>query len=209
MLNIHRLLYRDPEVAWQVVVSHLLSVQHWPPASASLRVQAAQTLDKIVDSASSTLLKANKEHQAEIQSRLIQALSIQATDATAVLETASTSTDMEIRRRAYETLFKLLESNGHSLLCGWTDIFNILKGVCPLDQSAPASNRTAALIAASFPSAQLIASDFLSALDTDELKLCIETLAAFARQGDDVNIALTVSFELIFRPIHVFKPFLN
>lgn len=192
VLNIHRLLYRDPEVAWKVVVSHLLSVQHWAPAPPSQRVQAAQTLDKILDSASSTVLSADKEHQAEIQERLIQALKIQADDMNTVLDVPATSTDIEIRRRAYETLFKLLESNGHSLLCVWTEIFAILKAVCA-KRTDTTSARASTLVAASFPSIQLIASDFLSNLNQNELRLCIEALAAFGRQRDDVNIALTVS----------------
>lgn len=198
VLNIHRLLYRDPEVAWKVVVAHLLSVQHWPPAPPSLRVQSAQTLDMILDSAGSTVLNADKEHQAEIQGRLIQALRLQAANVSQTMETTASATDVEIRKRSYDTLFKLLESNGHSLLCGWMDIFVILKGVCPdagrkTDRiSAQASARNTSLIAASFPSVQLIASDFLAALKPEELRLCIETLAAFGRQEDDVNIALTV-----------------
>ncbi|GAA5871435.1 hypothetical protein JCM3774_005599 [Rhodotorula dairenensis] len=49
----------------------------------------------------------------------------------------------------------------------------------------------AALVRTSFPSLQLICTDFLEVLTVDQLRDCIGTLADFGKQGDDVNVALT------------------
>ncbi|GAA5943397.1 Mon2p [Sporobolomyces koalae] len=57
----------------------------------------------------------------------------------------------------------------------------------PSERSAKAS----VLVRTSFPSLQLICSDFLGGLAVDDLRDCIATLAEFGKQAEDVNVALT------------------
>ncbi|GAA6033445.1 hypothetical protein JCM8097_001397 [Rhodosporidiobolus ruineniae] len=57
--------------------------------------------------------------------------------------------------------------------------------------AARSSAKTAVLVRTSFPSLQLICTDFLDALDGGEIRHCIETLAEFGKQVEDVNVALT------------------
>ncbi|BGP03886.1 Endocytosis and vacuole integrity protein [Rhodotorula toruloides] len=51
--------------------------------------------------------------------------------------------------------------------------------------------KSAVLVRTSFPSLQLICTDFLDALDVAELRDCITTLSEFGKQAEDVNVALT------------------
>ena len=62
----------------------------------------------------------------------------------------------------------------------------------PSGDASARAVKGAALVRTSFPSLQLICTDFLEALTVDELRDCIGTLADFGKQGDDVNVALTV-----------------
>ncbi|GAA5958007.1 hypothetical protein JCM3765_006230 [Sporobolomyces pararoseus] len=57
----------------------------------------------------------------------------------------------------------------------------------PTERTAKAS----VLVRTSFPSLQLICSDFLGGLEVEDLRDCIGTLAEFGKQIEDVNVALT------------------
>lgn len=221
LLNVHRLIYRAPSVGWDLVTSHLLLVQHHVVAPVGIRLQAADVLDQILVVAPKNLSTGGDELQRRIQTQVLVALAEQAEPAMR----PQSSTDIEIRRLALDTLFKILESNGHSFVAGWERIFHVLRTACPPalayahspavdsrrsldtidehnDQIAVKQAgsyfggegvaRTPILVRTSFPSLQLICTDFLGALTIDELRDCIGTLADFGKQADDVNVALTV-----------------
>lgn len=230
LLNVHRLIYRDSSVGWDIVTSHLLHVQHYTVAPAATRLQAADVLDQILVVAPRNLSTGGDDLQRRIQTQVLVALAAQAEPALR----PQTSTDIEIRRMAFDTLIKILESNGHSFIAGWERIFHVLRTACPsaltyappspgedsphgvaLDRideddagdllrpgtaggtvsyfgSSDKSAKTPILVRTSFPSLQLICTDFLGALTIDELRDCIGTLAEFGKQADDVNVALTV-----------------
>lgn len=221
LLNVHRLIYRDPSVGWNRVTSHLLLIQHYVVAPIVIRLQAADVLDQILLAAPKNLSTGGDELQRRIQTQVLVALAEQAEPAMR----PQSSTDIEIRRLALDTLFKILESNGHSFIAGWERIFHVLRTACPpplayahspvpdsrrsldtIDKDngqlavksagmyfgAEGVARTPVLVRTSFPSLQLICTDFLGALTIDELRDCIGTLADFGKQADDVNVALTV-----------------
>lgn len=210
LLNVHRLVYREADVGWNLVTSHLLLVQHYTVAPPAIRTQAAEVLDQILLVAPKNLSTADEVLRRRIQQQVLVALASQAEPGM----WPQTSTDIEMRRMALETLFKILETNGHSLIAGWERIFHVLRTACPpplppLVAHAPGSideakeerdafpvpersTRTPVLIRTSFPSLQLICTDFLDALTIEELRDCIGTLADFGRQAEDVNVALTV-----------------
>lgn len=217
LLNIHRLIYREPSVGWNLVTSHLLLVQHYTPAPPVIRLQAAEVLDEILVASPKDLSTGVEDQTRRIQTQVLVALAEQAEPASRT----QTSTDIEIRRMALETLFKILENSGHSFIAGWDRIFPVLRTACPsqlsLLPSTPTGDldtidedesenrsgfflnvekpaRTPILVRTSFPSLQLICTDFLGALNIDEIRECISTLADFGKQADDVNVALTVSF---------------
>lgn len=212
------MIYSDAAIGWDLVISHLLLVQHYAVAPPVIRLQAAEVLDEILIAAPKDLDGGGEDLQRRIQTQVLAALAEQAEPAMRIQST----TDVEIRRMALDTLFKILENSGHSFIAGWDRIFPVLRTACPshlaqlpsspetpraldtIDEddspregsfffSAEKPARTPILVRTSFPSLQLICTDFLAALTIDELRECIGTLADFGRQADDVNVALTVS----------------
>lgn len=196
-----RLTTRPAEIGWDVIIGHLLLVQHWQNAPANVRLQAAEIFDKIVSAAPKESPDIPEEQQRRTQDQVFQALLRQAEPQ----DHMQISTDVEIRQAALDTLYKILESQGHALTCGWIPIFSILQTACPqqrslepvsgssLETSAATAAKTSQLVRVAFPSLQLICSDFLAALSVEESGMCISTLAAFGHQVEDVNVALTVS----------------
>jgi hypothetical protein len=210
VLNVHRLIYRDADVGWNIVTSHLLLVQHWAAAPTAIRQQACDVLDHILIIAPRNITTGGEELQRRIQTQVLEALASQAESdlRTTTTPQSQTSTDIGIRRGALETLFKILEVNGHSFVCGWERVFGLLRSACPSDPDRAlsaeeaasvalqatqvSSARTPVLVRASFPSLQLICTDFLGSLNAEELRLCVSTLADYGKQPEDVNVALTV-----------------
>jgi hypothetical protein len=232
LLNISRLLRSDPRIGWDIATSHLLLVAHLSGAPQSLRLQATEVLDSILIAAPKDLPEDDVDLRGRVHRQVLIALDDQAEPS----HRTQSSTDIEIRRLALDTLLKILESDGHSFTSGWDRIFHILRSACPstalaqstgppspaLDSMSPRKSyslepiaegdpqalrpaissyfslpeksvRTPVLVRTSFPSLQLVCSDFLSALSSDELKDCVGTLADFGKQTEDVNVALTVS----------------
>ena len=210
VMNMQRLISRPPVLAWDTVVTHLLAVQHWQSAPSNVRMQAAEIFDKIVSVAPRDIANETGVIQRQVQEQVLKALSEQVEPQ----PRAQTSTDIDIRKAALDTLLRMLESHGHSLICGWTVIFNILGSACPskgieiksdeIGVNSATIGKGSVLVRVAFPSLQIICSDFLSALSVEELRLCITTLADFGRQADDVNVALTVSCRSSY--LHMNKP---
>lgn len=129
----HRLIYRESSVGWDIVTSHLLHVQHFVAAPAAIRLQAADVLDQILVVAPRNLSTGGDDLQRRIQTQVLVALAAQAEPAVR----AQTSTDIEIRRMSFDTLIKILESNGHSFIAGWERIFHVLRTACPSPLALP------------------------------------------------------------------------
>lgn len=227
LLNIERLTHSASATGWDIVTSHLLLVQHYAVAPPAIRLQAAEVLDQILLAAPRALSTGRDEDAIrQNQKQILLALASQAEPESR----PQSSTDIDIRRMALEALFKILETDGHSFVTGWEQIFDILRTACPSPLAfAPASpapttaeletieemdgrnaislrpgrspssqffgdksSRSPVLVRTSFPSLQLICTDFLEALTIEELRVCISTLAEFSKQVDDVNVSLTV-----------------
>lgn len=217
LLNIQRLTHGTPTAGWNIVTAHLLLVQHIIAAPAAVRLQAAEVLDSLLLVAPRNITPGTDELARRVQHQVLLALASQAEPAARV----QSSIDIEIRRLALDTLFKILETNGHSFSAGWIQIFDILRTACPsplaniqspatpysaqftadpmevIEEESRAlarekSAKSPVLVRTSFPSLQLICTDFLEALVGEELRVCISTLAEFGRQADDINVALTV-----------------
>ncbi|KAJ3872331.1 thaumatin family-domain-containing protein [Lentinula edodes] len=127
--NIHRLVYRPPEVAWTTITTHLLSVIRLPTAPPPIRIQAARVLDDILITVPHNLGTAG-ELQAQVQQRVLEVLSYQVIpDYTSLLSaaTANVGTTVELRRMGLETLHEILQVSGHTLIVGWETIFSMLE----------------------------------------------------------------------------------
>jgi hypothetical protein len=212
-LNIHRLIYREPEVAWDIVTSHLLAVIKHASAPQSIRIQAARILDDILVIVPRNLTSTG-ELQPKVQRRVLDVLSQQIMTESTLL---GSSISVEIRRMGLESLHQILQASGHTLVVGWELIFEMLGSVCkplasiPGDSSStstPSTSRRppplgavneknyASLVKIAFQSLTLVC-DSLSELTSEHLRLCITTLGQFGRQAD-TNIALTAAESLLW-----------
>ncbi|KAI3487997.1 hypothetical protein L1887_48080 [Cichorium endivia] len=110
--------------------------------------------------------------------------------------------DLEVRTTSVENLNKVMETFGHSLTCGWELVFDVCSATCKSDkrsaegvsETSPAAQRAQlALVKAGFSCLQLVCSDFLSALDLQQIQRCCSCLNDFGSQDMDVNVALTAN----------------
>ncbi|KAJ7752413.1 hypothetical protein DFH07DRAFT_520905 [Mycena maculata] len=224
LLNIHRLIYRSRDVAWDTITNHLLSIICLPYAPQGIRVQAARVLDEILVIVPRNLTTTG-ELQAEVQKRVLDVLAQQVVPDYSS-SGGSTSTSVELRRMGLETLHQILEASGHTLVVGWETIFEMLASVCkpapparaasldslaalssppspqlrtkpvPLGLGNPSEKSYTALVKIAFQSLTLVC-DSISSLSPTHLRLCISTLGQFGRQAD-TNIALTAAASLLW-----------
>lgn len=219
MLNIHRLIYRTPEIAWNTTTGHLLSIISLPSAPQAIRVQAARVLDEILVIVPRNL-SSTGDLQAKAQRRVLDVLSKQIVPASDV-GAAGTSTNVELRRMGLEALHQILQASGHTLVGGWGTIFEMLGSVCkpPVVMRTVSSDSVStlslqdhrpkppplgynnergytALVKIAFQSLKLVC-DSVSSLSPEDLRLCISTLGQFGRQAD-TNIALTAAESLLW-----------
>ncbi|KIL71464.1 hypothetical protein M378DRAFT_65148 [Amanita muscaria Koide BX008] len=223
MLNIHRLIYRSPDIAWYSITTHLLSVIRLSSAPQAIRLQAARVLDDILLNVPRNLTTAG-ELQAQVQQRALDVLAQQVVTETTI-SAATPSTNIELRRMGLETLHQILQSSGHTLLVGWETIFHMLESVCkpaaprrttssdsvsvppspiarlkPLPGSLglglPTEKGYTALVKIAFLSLTVVC-DSVTSLSPEHLRLCISTLGQFGRQAD-TNIALTAAASLLW-----------
>ncbi|TFY51708.1 hypothetical protein EVG20_g10873, partial [Dentipellis fragilis] len=216
IVNIHRLIYRSPDIAWNAITSHLLSVIRLWTAPQPIRMQAAQTLDEILLVVPRNLSSAG-DSLAPIQSRMLDVLSQQI-----MLDASGSSASIELRRMGLETLHQILQGWGHTLVVGWETIFEMLSSVCkpaelpsalvsepPTPAASPLKMKPiplglgyvnekgyTTLIKIAFQSMTLVC-DALSSLSPEHLRMCISTLGHFGRQAD-TNIALTAAESLFW-----------
>jgi hypothetical protein len=215
----HRMVFRSAEVAWNIIIPHLLVVCRSPTAPQGIRTQSAKVLDDILLVVPRSIAKDSKE---EVQQRVIDALSQQIIPDATWHEASPTR--VEISRMGLETLHEILQVFGYTLLVGWESVFEMLASVCvtistpvqgdmapsvgPSTSSSPvkskrppalglASERSyAALVKIAFKSLKLVC-DSLSVLSPDQLRSCISTIGRFGRQPE-TNIALTAAESLLW-----------
>lgn len=215
-----RLINSDAEVAWDPIVTHLITVIRHPLAPPTIRLQAAHLLDEVLLAVSRNIPPSG-DLIAIIQRRVVDALAAQT-----MLE-GGTNAIIDIRKMGLETLHNILQSGAHAFVEGWETIFEMLGSVCrPISNpplsigiqsqgslsptlSSPPTPRARPplnvytndrfmlpLIRVAFQSLSLVC-DNLAALSPDQLKLCITTLGLFGRQTD-TNIALTAAESLLW-----------
>lgn len=129
MLNIHRLIYRSPDIAWNTTTTHLLFIIHLGFAPQSIRIQAAKVLDDILMMVPRNL-NSSGGTQAEVQRRVLTVLAQQVIPDSTLPFYQQTSTSVELRKMGLETLHQILQAAGHTLVTGWEIIFQMLESVC-------------------------------------------------------------------------------
>ncbi|EJC99516.1 uncharacterized protein FOMMEDRAFT_142756 [Fomitiporia mediterranea MF3/22] len=219
-LNILRFTSRSPDIAWTVVMGHLVTVLRNRIAPHSIRLQASRTLDDILLIVPRNIGPSD-ERKTAVQCLMLDVLAEQvAPDPVS----GNTTTLIEIRKMGLETLHQILQFAGHTLLVGWETIFDMLGSACdpipasmssipesvvsspavspgvskppPLQFVSVPDKGSAVLVRIAFQSLTLVC-DSLSALSPEHLRLCISTIGRFGRQAD-TNISLTAAGSLLW-----------
>ncbi|KZS95343.1 hypothetical protein SISNIDRAFT_452743 [Sistotremastrum niveocremeum HHB9708] len=151
LLNIPRLIYRPPSIAWNSITSHFLSVLSAPYVPPNLRIQASRALDDILVVVPRNLGASASSGGAaggvgrDVQGRVFQVLAQQISS---IRDTHNSGGGggggggvvLEIQKMGLETLLQILQSSVHTLQVGWETIFEVLGSVCK-----PPSSTTKAL----------------------------------------------------------------
>jgi len=208
LLNVDRFAtVDDGATVWDISIGYLIDTANHPTPSVRIRMQACDAISDIILAAMAHAEQNSMARQEETQMRVMNNLR-------ELIQNHGNSL-VEIQRMGLETLNKLLQTSGQSLSFGWGIIFEMIQGsigttsgkalAVPLLEFSPtnASNETGSqatpagalkppgLVRIAFPCLQLICTDFLSLLNASNLQLCIDTLAAFGYQTEDLNISLT------------------
>ncbi|KAF4587994.1 hypothetical protein EYR38_009955 [Pleurotus pulmonarius] len=159
LLNIHRLIYRAPNVAWEPTTLHLLSVirdertcrkesKEKLGAPQGIRIQAAKALDEILVNALKNLGSGigMGDKKGEVQQRVLDVLGKQVIlIPDGGLGTGGvTMVEVELRKMGLETLHEILQNSAHTLVVGWEKIFEMLGSVCLPSAAAHAQNQAVA-----------------------------------------------------------------
>ncbi|KAJ8520264.1 hypothetical protein ONZ45_g2894 [Pleurotus djamor] len=147
LLNIHRLIYRSPSIAWEPTTSHLLSVirdenvkdKEKLGAPQGVRIQAAKALDELLVVSLKNLGSGigMGEKKSEVQRQVLDVLGKQVILISSPSETGigggsggSTMVEVELRKMGLQTLHEILQNSAHTLVVGWERIFEMLGSVC-------------------------------------------------------------------------------
>ncbi|GJJ78482.1 hypothetical protein EMPS_10841 [Entomortierella parvispora] len=196
LLNVGRIA--TPEngtTVWGSSIGYLIETANHPTPSIRIRMQACDAISDIIIAAMAYAEQNSMAKQEETQMRVMRNLR--------ELIQGHPHALVEIQRMGLETLNKLLQTSGQSLSFGWGIIFEMIQGSIasktvpetspeqPEESSTAVATKSAGLVRIAFPCLQLICTDFLSLLNAKNMQLCIDTLAAFGHQTEDLNIALT------------------
>ncbi|KAF9304722.1 hypothetical protein BGZ74_000788 [Mortierella antarctica] len=185
---------------WDISVGYLIETANHPTPSVRIRMQACDAISDIIIAAMAHAEQNSLARQEETQMRVMNNLRELIQSHGHVL--------VEIQRMGLETLNKLLQTSGQSLSFGWGLIFEMIQSSIgtpgrPNTELSPDTGsggdltvaspptKSTGLVRIAFPCLQLICTDFLSLLNATNLQLCIDTLAAFGYQTEDLNISLT------------------
>ncbi|KAI8363679.1 hypothetical protein B0O80DRAFT_492803 [Mortierella sp. GBAus27b] len=204
LLNVNRLATDDNgTTVWNVVMGYLIETSNHPIPSIQIRMQACDAISDIVIATMAHAEQNPMATQEEMQTRVMNNLR--------ELIQGNSNSLVEIQRMGLVTLNKLLQTSGQSLSFGWGLVFEMIQssigtpcfkqelrsdGSVTEDESDlrgshAGTAKPAGLVRIAFPCLQLICTDFLSLLNAKNLQLCIDTLAAFGYQTEDLNISLT------------------
>ncbi|KAJ1939761.1 Endocytosis and vacuole integrity protein, partial [Linderina pennispora] len=107
---------------------------------------------------------------------------------------------VEVRKLTLDTLSKLLQASGHSIMRAWDVVFDIIQSVVAAESAGSThgvggtnaeSRQPGYLVRFAFPCLQLICTDYLADLPANCMRRCIQSLVEYGQQTEDLNISLT------------------
>jgi hypothetical protein len=205
-LNLPRLVSEPPtQSGWRLIFQSIFHIIRLTEGPSSLRLQSTALLNRIVVECMKALSEDDSTKTTEVQLRCLDILRSQyeMLYREPVVKAEGATLDVEIHIRCLEALHSMLEACNSITQSGWKLILQL---VCsPYSSEHPARGvhnlpgvdhtilnaKSPKLVQPSFGCLQLIGSDFLAALSMSDLAVFIDALWVFARQRDDLNIALT------------------
>lgn len=207
-LNIARFIANDPnDSGWNILVDVLTSVACVASKPREARQAATDVLCKMAAESILDVVQDDEEIRAKVQQQSLAVL-LRLVEGIYSENSEITNTELDLQVQVLEALKAILERCGDSLVAGWGNMIAILSSA--FGQTEPVTLKlqddqvakirwdhitnefvsvTVGRIA--FDAAQLVCSDFLSALPTGTLPYLIELLHRFVCQADDLNLALT------------------
>lgn len=214
-LNEIRLIQYGPaESGWDMLVTLLVNFSTDDHNATPTRLLAADILSRTVREIAD--LAAGDEQRQEVQTRILSALQSQIsglyTDKPLDHQSIQDA-DVRVHQIALEALKGVIEQCGDSLHTGWSVVFGSLMSVFfpnnrapPIDSGRRESKSSMqisdsevidvisrSLARSAFAIVQLVCSDFMSAVPDACISSLLELLHSFCRQGQDLNMSLTVS----------------
>ncbi|KAJ2783117.1 Endocytosis and vacuole integrity protein [Coemansia javaensis] len=200
---------------WAAVTRHLLATATLARAPPPVRIQAAEAVADIVLAAVDLAARAAaaaaagpdaEPHVTERYAAQARAGEAQARALAPLLELARGEPGArfaDVGRLALDTVHRLLQAAGRFVRGAWDAVFDVI--ACATAPRAAAAQRDGGgggggsaearqpgfLMRCAFPCLQLICSDYLEDLPPHCLRRCIEALAQFGAQTEDLNISLT------------------
>lgn len=158
------------EVLWRPVTNHLLEVCHHPHIR--MREWGVEAITYLV--------KAALQHKYTVPLRDNQKLQ---TLLLGPLSELSSVPHGDVRQRQLECVLQILHGSGETLSHGWPLVLNIIGAV--------SDHHGENLVRIAFQCLQLVVTDFLPIMPWRCLPLCVDTVAKFGSQTQDLNISLT------------------
>lgn len=206
-LNVSRFVSGNPvETGWNLLIDELLVLASNDSTPVEARRAATGVLCKVAAETIAEVMEDEVEARITIQRRTLAVL-LRLVDCIYAGDGDVTSSDTDVQGYVLDALQAILERCGESLVAGWNRTIAILSSVFERRGSPPDrqhdeglhmdwENVSGELVATqlgrtAFAAAQLICSDFLSALPTGVMPSLIELLHRFATQTDDLNISLS------------------
>ncbi|CAN9108910.1 unnamed protein product [Alternaria alternata] len=203
--------YDPAESGWDILIREVVRYSTDGRKATSTRLLAADILARTVREIAE--LSMSDEQREEIQARILAALQKQITDLhhyDGISKDTITDTDIRVHQIALDALKNVIEQCGESLVAGWTSVIESLMSVFT-HQAAPeqgatkdvdtsdlskSTNTTVDVISRSlarsaFATANLVCSDFMTAVPDACLSTLLELLRRFCSQREDLNMSLT------------------
>ncbi|XP_018330358.1 protein MON2 homolog isoform X2 [Agrilus planipennis] len=158
------------EVLWRPLTNHLLEVCHHPHIR--MREWGVEAVTYLV--------KAALQHKHSVPLRENQKLQ---TLLLGPLAELSSVPHGDVRQRQLECVLQILHSSGESFSHGWPLVLDIIGAV--------SDHHGENLIRIAFQCLQLVITDFLPVMPCRCLPLCVDTVAKFGSQMQELNISLT------------------
>ena len=210
LLNIKKVVSQESMNIWDLVMQRLIDTVHKPNLNITIRKEICNAINDILASAVQNIDYKNEQSEIKILEPLKLLMKVRSHEFEEEEEESFTDGEsqnswiIDIQKSCLETLNNILQTSGQNFVSGWDQIFSIITRVLMNSRKLNEEghklstsnyqfhkNASLSLIRMVFPCLQLICTDFLSLLNPRDFYTCIETVALFGSQVEDLNISLT------------------